>query len=110
MAKTYQIIMNYPAHTTYDGVPVEEKTVEKTIPFGLHETVYYAYKKRKKWVLLKTDIRSVWATNIVGVQLSNEWYINEDRFDRLFREDEVEKAIDFCVKQSKRAKIKIYGE
>ena len=29
MAKTYQIIMNYPAHTTYDGVPVEEKIVEK---------------------------------------------------------------------------------
>lgn len=48
MAKTYQIIMNYPAHTTYDGVPVEEKTVEKTIPFGLHETVYYAYKKTKE--------------------------------------------------------------
>lgn len=51
MAKTYQIIMNYPAHTAYDGVTVEEKTVEKTIPFGLHESVYYAYKSRKKWVL-----------------------------------------------------------
>ena len=30
MAKTYQVIMNYPAHTTYDGVPVEEKIVKIT--------------------------------------------------------------------------------
>lgn len=110
MAKTFQIKMIYPAHTTYDGVPVEEKIVEKEIPFGLHESVYYAYKKRKKWVLLKTRINSVWATNIVGVRLYNEWCITEDNFDRLFREDDLEKAIDFCVKQSKRAKIKIYGE
>jgi hypothetical protein len=110
MAKTYQIIMNYPAHTTYDSVLVEEKTVEKTIPFGLHESVYYAYKKRKKWVLLKNRIDSVWATNIVGVRLYNDWCVTEDNFDRLFREDDLEKAIDFCVKQSKRAKIKIYGE
>lgn len=110
MAKTYQIKMNYPAHTTWDGVLVEEKIVDKEIPFGLHEVVYYAYKKRKEWVLLKSRIDSVWATNIVGVRLYNDWCVTEDNFDRLFREDDLEKAIDFCVKQSKRAKIKIYGE
>lgn len=110
MAIKYKIVMNYPARTTYDGVPIEEKIVEKEIPFDRHETVYYAYKKRKKWVLLKTRIDSVWATNIVGVRLYNNWCVTEDKFDRLFREDDLEKAIDFCVKQSKRAKIKIYRE
>lgn len=110
MGKTYQIKMNYPAYTARDGEPVEEKTVEKEIPFGLHEIVYYAYKKRNRWVLRKSEIRSVWATNIVGVTLDNEWCICEDEFDRLYRKEELKKALDFCIKQSERAKVKIYNK
>jgi hypothetical protein len=110
MAKTYQIKMNYPAHTTWDGVPVEEKIVEKEIPFGLYEIVYYAYKKRNRWVLRKSEIRGIWATNIVGVRLDNEWCINEDEFDRLYKKEDLKKALDFCTKQSERAKVKIYNK
>lgn len=109
MAKTYQIKMNYPAHTTWDGVPVEEEVVEKEIPFGSSEVVYYAYKKRNRWVLRRSAILSIWATNIVGVTLDNGWHIREDNFDRLYREEDLEKALDFCTKQSERAKVKIYN-
>ena len=84
--------------------------IDTEVPFHPYQPVYYAYKKRKKWVLRKGIITGIWATNIVGVTLDNGWHIAEDEFKRLFKYDDLDKAKDFCVKQSLREKVKVYGE
>ena len=84
--------------------------IDRYVPYFPHQIVYYAYKERKKWVIRKSTIVGIWATNIVGVLLDNGWHIDEDRFERLFKYEELDKAKDFCVKQSMREKVKVYGE
>ena len=102
-----------PEHHTWDGVhvPREEKEVE--IPFKSMETFYYVHrkawwKKNSPWVITKTEVRGIWATNTVGVILRDNTYLCEDEFDLLFTDKEA--AIEFCIKKNEHRKVKIYGE
>lgn len=79
---------------------------EIDIPYDWHETVWYCCKERKRYVVKKRLIVGVWATNIVGVILSGNEHIDEDSYDRLFRDKN--DAIDWCIKQNQRSKVKIY--
>lgn len=102
-----------PEHRTYDGILVPHEEKEFEVPFKFMETVYYVHRKkwRKKnspWVITKSEVRSVWATNIVGVTIGNNIYISEDEFDLLFRNKE--EAIEFCLKKNSHRQVKIYGE
>ena len=102
-----------PEHHTWDGVliPREEKEVE--IPFKCWETVYYVHrrkwwKKNSPWVITKSEVRSVWATNIVGVTIGDNIHISADEFDLLFTNKEA--AIELCIKKNEHRKVKIYGD
>lgn len=93
------------------AITVESETGIKThnIPFEMDERVYYACKKKNKWVVYETRVRSIWATNIVGVVLDIGtwgWHITEDAFGRIFENED--DAIDYCVQENKRNKIKVY--
>lgn len=101
----WTVTMHYPECTDYDGYVHEEKTTTVKIPFTARQTVYYAYKHRKKWMLRKSMIVSIWATNMVGVELDNGEKIGDSYFDRLFTDREA--AIDFCLRQNEKAKVKI---
>ena len=59
----------------------------------------------KKYVVRESRIRGIWATNIVGITLDNNWKIPCDEFDRLF--DDKNKAIDWCLKQNQRNTVKV---
>ena len=48
---------------------------------------------------------SIWASNVVGVELDNGERICDHSFDRLFVDREA--AIDFCLRQNEKAKVKI---
>ena len=76
---------------------------ERVIPF---ENVWYCYKKGRKYVVRESEIRGIWATNIVGIILDNNWHISENEFNRLFKDKN--KAIDWCVKQNQRGTVKVY--
>lgn len=107
------ITMHSPEYIDYDGYVQEEKTKIFKCPFEFHQDIYYAFKKHRflrkpKWAIYKGYVLSVWATNIVGVQLDNGWHIDEYNFDRLFTDRE--SAIEFCLKKNQQSKIKIYND
>ena len=101
-----------PEHIAYDGVLIEHNEVESEIPFTSGSDVYYVH--RKKWwkstspfVITKSKVIGVWATNIVGVTLCDHTHISEHEFDRLFTDKEA--AIEFCLKKNEQRKVKIYN-
>ena len=81
---------------------------EFEIPYKLGEDVWYCYKRWKKWVVRESSIGSVWASNISGVRLLNGWCVSSYDYYRLFKDKN--SAIDWCVKQNQRSKVKVYGE
>ena len=113
MAMQWTVKLVIPEHTAYDGVPVERYEKEYTIPFELQEDVWYVHKKnwlrrRSPYVITKSRITGMWATNMVGVILNNNKYITEDSFDCLFTDRDL--AIEYCLKKNEHQKVKIYGE
>ena len=103
----------YPEHTTYDGLSVPREEKEFEIPFKKYETVYYVHRKNwlrnnSPYVITKCTVTGAWATNIVGVILDSEDYVEEDRFDMLFTDRDA--AIECCLKKNEHRKVKIYGE
>ena len=104
---TYKIIFDTKKYDDMFGH--HEATHEEfDIPYKLWEKVWYCYKKRKKYVVQESSIAGVWATNIVGVTLNNNWHVDEDNFDRLFKDKN--EAIDWCLKQNQRGTVKVYKE
>ena len=109
------IKMHWPDHIDCEGNVMYE---EYTIPFECHQEVYYAHKKkwwkkRSPWVLTKCRVIGVWATKTYGVTLQDDIHIMENRIDQsefkyLFTD--LDEAIDFCLKNNERNKVKIYGE
>jgi hypothetical protein len=102
-----------PELTTWDGVHYEYEESEIEIPFDCCETVYYVHRKKwwKKnslWVVTKSKVIGVWATNVVGVTLKDNTHLCENEFDLLFK-DKAD-AIEFCLKKNEHRKVKIYGE
>ena len=81
----------------------EHETIN--IPYGFDCAIWYCYKRFKKYVVRESIVRGIWATNIVGITLDNNWKIPCDEFDRLF--DDKNKAIDWCLKQNQRNTVKV---
>ena len=79
---------------------------EFDVPYKLTETVWYCYKRGRKYVVRESFIAGIWATNIAGVTLDNGWHIVENSFNRIFRDKN--EAIDWCIKENQRSKIKVY--
>lgn len=94
---TYKIIFDTKERTEHK---------EFDIPFEFHENVWYCYKRFRKYVVRESEIRGIWATNIVGITLDNNWHISEDEFNRLFTNKNA--AIDWCLKQNQRGTVKVY--
>ena len=109
----WTVTMNSKEYTDYDGFVYEAKTKTFECPFEYRQDVYYVYPKERlfrkaKWVILKTKISSVWATNCFGVCLEyDNNHIPEDWFHRLFTDKEA--AIEFCLKKNEHSKVKIYN-
>lgn len=102
-----------PEHSTWDGVQIPREEKEITIPFACWETVYYVHrkkwwKKNSPWVITKSEVRSMWATNTVGIVLKDNTHVSEDGFDLLFKDRE--EAIELCLKKNAHRKVKIYGD
>lgn len=109
----YTIKMVVPEHRAYDGVLIEQQEKEVEIPFASGGTVYYAHRKKwwknnSPWVITKSCITGIWATNTVGVILDGSNHLCEAEFDRLFTNKE--EAIEFCLKKNEYRKVKIYGD
>ena len=113
MAMQWTVKMVIPEHTTYDGIPVERQEKDYTIPFELQEDVWYVHRKnelkrKSPFVITKSRITGMWATNMVGVILGKNKYIGDFEFDRIFTDRE--NAIEYCLKKNEQRKVKIYGE
>lgn len=113
MAMQWTVKLVIPEHTTYDGITVEQQEKEYNIPFELQEDVWYVH--RKNWlkrnppfVITKSRVTGMWATNMVGVILDGNNYVGDYEFDHLFTDRE--KAIEYCLKKNEHRKVKIYGE
>ena len=109
----WTIKIHSPGYTCHEGSVIPEKNEEYTVPFTCWQTVYYAHKKKfwKKnspWVVTKTEVLSMWASNTYGVTLRNGDCIDQSGFQYLFTNRD--EAIDFCLKKNERNKVKIYGE
>ena len=105
---TYKVIFESKEYTSYDGVIRKAERKEFDIPYEFYEEVWYCYKKRNRYVVRRSEISGIWATNIVGVTLDNNWHITENEFDRLFKNKN--DAIDWCVRQNQRCKVKVYEQ
>ena len=107
----WTVTMHTKEYTDYDGFVHEAATKTFECPFEYRQEVYYVYPQERafrktRWVVLKTRISSVWATNIFGVRLDNGDYVDEDWFYRIFTKRE--EAIEFCLKKNQHLKVKIY--
>ena len=102
---TYKVIMQREAYDDMFGHH-DSQYEEFEIPFESRELVWYCYKKGRKFVVRESRIIGIWATNCVGVTLDNDWHILSDYFDRLFKNEN--DAIDWCLKQNQRGKVKVY--
>lgn len=101
---TYKIVFNREEYV--DGWGYHEPYHEEfDIPYHRNKRVWYCYKKRRKYIVRESEIIGVWATNICGVILDNNWHISYYDFDRLFQDKD--EAIDWCIKQNQRDKVKI---
>lgn len=111
----WTVAIHTQKYTDYDEKTVQVKDDVKTFecPFKFHQDVYYVYPehrlfKKDRWVIRKSIITEVWATNIFGVALDGGHHIHEDLFYRLFINKE--EAIEFCLKKNQQSKVKIYNE
>ena len=109
----WTIKMVSPEHKTFDGVPIERQEKVFEIPFNYFDTVYYVHRKNwckrnSPYVITKSEVRGVWATNTVGITLKDNTHISEDEFDRIFLNKT--EAIEFCLKKNEHRKVKIYNE
>lgn len=109
----YTITLMIPEHRTYDGILIERQEVTKTLPFACGDDVYYVH--RKKWwkdkspfVITKSRVTGMWATNIVGVTLDGSNHVSEKSFDQIFKSRT--EAIECCLKLNEHNKVTIYGE
>lgn len=108
----FELIWHIPQLKTIEGEVYKEAVDKKhIIPFGFNETIYYIFQKRKKWCIRKSKIDEIIFTNIPSVRLDNGWTVNYTHFDdRIFRENELDKAIELCEKQNRLSKVKIYNK
>lgn len=103
---TYKVILESKERTSYDGVVYKAEHKEFDIPYEFYEEVWYCYKKRKRYVVRRSKISGIWATNIVGVTLDNNWHISKNEFYRLFKNRD--DAVDWCLQQNQRCTVKVY--
>lgn len=101
----YKIIFDLQEYTDDSGHHPEEHK-EFNIPFQFYEKVWYCYRERKKYVVRKSRITGIWATNMVGVTLDNDDYVGESLFNRIFKNRT--DAVDWCLKQNQKGTVKIY--
>ena len=102
----WAVTIHTPKRNTWDGVVYEDTTEHHFIPYTCRQDVYYAFKKRKKWVLKKRRVTGMWATNTYGVTVDDGDHIPVDLFCRLFIDKN--EAIEFCLKKNEHQKVKIY--
>lgn len=107
----WTVTISSSEYTDYDGFVHDAKTKTFECPFEVGQNVYYVYPeirmfRKDRWVVRKSRVCEVWATNIFGVCLDNENHIDEGLFYRIF--EDKESAIEFCLKKNNQAKVKIY--
>ena len=82
---TYKIIFDAKEYDDNFGHH-EAQHREFDISYKCYEDVWYCYKRGRKYVVRESRIRGVWATNMVGVTLDNNWHVGEYEFDRLIKQ------------------------
>lgn len=106
------ITFNTKEHTDMDGFVYKATSKSFELPFTSHQTVYYVFYqyrlfRKDRWVVRRSKIVGMWATNTYGVQLDNGDHVDESMFHRLFTDKE--SAIEFCLKKNNHLKVKVYG-
>lgn len=76
------------------------------VKYTFSDIIYYAYKKKNKWVLRKSKIDSFHFTNMLSYELDNGWIVWDE--DKMFKD--IDEAIEFCMKHNEKDKIKIYNK
>lgn len=111
----WTVTMYTEKYVDCDTITVQLEKNEKTFecPFEDCQVVYYAYPehrffRRDKWVIRRSIITGIWATNCFGVCLDNNEHVPDNLFNRLFTNKE--EAIEFCIKKNQALKIKIYND
>lgn len=103
---TYKIVMQQEEYDDFFG-HYEAWSKEFDIPYKLRERVQHCRKKSNKYAVFESYVRGVWATNTVGVILDDDYHVEQDSFYKLFKDKD--EAIDWCLKQNQRGKVKIYN-
>ena len=102
---TYRVIFDQKEYTDMFGYH-EAWQKEFDIPYERGDTVWYCYKKNKKYVVGESQVTGVWATSMVGIILDHDNHVGENEFDRIFKNKN--EAVDWCIKQNQRSNIKVY--
>lgn len=102
-----------PAYTDEFGEHDEWKTEwepQICAGFGLgNETHCFVIDRRfGKYIVKECYVQSYWFTNIWGWKLNNGWCITADDYGKkIFRYDELQKAIEICEKKNRLRKVKV---
>lgn len=109
----YKLTLYTKEFIDWDGYKHEAKEWNYDCPFNSGQIVYYAYLekhllRKNRWVVRRSEIHGIWATNTYGVILDNNNHIDHSWFDRLFTNRE--EAIEFCLKKNQQSKVKIYNK
>lgn len=61
-----------------------------------------------RYYIQECSVESIWFTNIWGWKMTNGWcFMAEDYGKKVFKHDELQKAIEICEKKNRMRKVKV---
>lgn len=61
-----------------------------------------------RYYIQECSVSSIWFTNIWGWKMENGWcFMGEDYGKKVFKHDELQKAIEICEKKNRMRKVKV---
>lgn len=77
--------------------------------FGLNSHCYVVVQNwRGRYYIQECNVVAFWFTNIWGWEMGNGWkFMADDYGKRVFRYDELQKAIEICEKKNRMRKVKV---
>jgi hypothetical protein len=102
----------YPAFTDLFGEHKEWKSEwepELETGFGLNSDCYVITKNwLGRYYIQECTVSAFWFTNIWGWEMTNGWKLMANDYGKkVFKHDELQKAIEICEKKNRMRKVKV---
>ena len=97
----------YPSYTDEFGEH-EAVTREFEPQMGLWDYCFAVVERPFRCIVKEFRVSGYWFTNIWGYRMTNDWCFTADDYGtKLFKADDLQKAIELCEKKNRMRKVKV---